>query len=347
MGVAGDEADPAESAGDEVGEERVPGGPGLAGRDAEAEDFAVSVSVDAGRDEHDRVDHPAALTDLHREGVGGDESERPRITQGAMPELVDVLVEVRGHPRHLRFREGVDPEGLHELVHPAGRDAGEIAVRNDSDQRGLGPFPALEEPLREVRPLTELRDRDVDRPDTGVEVTVAVAIALRGALGAGLSPFRAHDGVRVSGKERVDRCLQQAAHQIRRRVGQGFSKHARRVDNMKCGHRDDAFRVEVRDFSKDHTVTALTSCDEPATAGYTTLRGTTHRYGDSVRCLLGFCTRTRGRAAPSGRRSVLARPPLGKGDGANLREWPRRHGRAGGGLWSDGSPSTRGADGAR
>ena len=75
----------------------------------------------------------------------------------------------------------------------------------------------------------------------------------------GFRVSRAGDGVRISGQQRVDRGLQQVAHQIWRRVGQSFSEHARRVDNMKCGHRDDAFRVEVRDFSKDHTVTALTS----------------------------------------------------------------------------------------
>lgn len=35
------------------------------------------------------------------------------------------------------------------------------------------------------------------------------------------------------------------------------------------------FEWDVRVSSKDHTVTASTSCDEPATARYTTLWGTT------------------------------------------------------------------------
>ena len=35
------------------------------------------------------------------------------------------------------------------------------------------------------------------------------------------------------------------------------------------------FEWDVRVSSKDHTVTAPTSYDEPATAGYTTIRGTT------------------------------------------------------------------------
>lgn len=48
--VGGDQADPAEAAGDEVGEERVPRCPGLAGRDSQAADFAAPIGVDAGRD---------------------------------------------------------------------------------------------------------------------------------------------------------------------------------------------------------------------------------------------------------------------------------------------------------
>ncbi len=59
--IAGDQTDSAQAAGDEVGEEGVPGRPGLGCRDPEAEDFAVPVAVDAGRDEHNRVDHAAAV----------------------------------------------------------------------------------------------------------------------------------------------------------------------------------------------------------------------------------------------------------------------------------------------
>ena len=51
VGVGGDQADPGQAAGDEVGEERVPRRPGLAGGDAQAEDLAAPVGVDAGRDQ--------------------------------------------------------------------------------------------------------------------------------------------------------------------------------------------------------------------------------------------------------------------------------------------------------
>jgi len=43
----------------------------------------------------------------------------------------------------------MDPEGLDQLVHPPRRDAGEVVVRDDGDQRGLRAFAALQQPLRE------------------------------------------------------------------------------------------------------------------------------------------------------------------------------------------------------
>ena len=104
MGVGGDEADAGETAGDEVGEELVPGRPGLAGRDAHAQDLPAPVRVLAGREHHDRVDDAAAFADLHRQGVGGDERERPGIPERTVAELVDVLVEVRCHAADLGLR---------------------------------------------------------------------------------------------------------------------------------------------------------------------------------------------------------------------------------------------------
>lgn len=141
---------PARAAGDQIGEETVPGRAGLGGRDLHAEDFAVPVAVDAGGQEHDGVDDPAALADLHRQGVGGHERERARLRQRAVAELLDVLVQIRGHARDLRLREVVDAQGLDQLVHATSGDAGEVAVRHDRDQRGLGALAALQQPLGEI-----------------------------------------------------------------------------------------------------------------------------------------------------------------------------------------------------
>ena len=165
-----------------------------------------------------------------------------------MAELVDVLVEIRGHAGHLRFGQRVDAERLDQLVHPAGGDAGEVAVGDDGDQRGLGALAALEQPFREVCALPELGDGDVDRADTGVQLAVPVAVALRHPVGAGLAPFGAADGVCVRGQQRVDHRLQQLPHQIRRRLSEGFTEQASRVDNVRSGHRDDSIREGCRRF---------------------------------------------------------------------------------------------------
>ena len=92
MGVGGDQSDAGQAAGDQVSEERVPRGSGLRGGDLQPQDFAVTVTVDAGRDEDDGVDHPAAFADLHRQRVSSDERERAGLVEGSMAELRDVFI---------------------------------------------------------------------------------------------------------------------------------------------------------------------------------------------------------------------------------------------------------------
>ena len=147
VGVGGDEPDPGQAAGDEVGEERVPRTSGFGGGDLQSQNLSVPVAVDPGGDVDDGVDHPAALTHLHDHGVGRDERERAGIAQGTVPELVDVFIEVCGHAGDLGLRQAVDAEGLDELVHPARGDAGEVAVGDHRDQGGFCSFAALQEPL--------------------------------------------------------------------------------------------------------------------------------------------------------------------------------------------------------
>ena len=159
-----------------------------------------------------------------------------------------MLVELGSHPRHLRFRQGVNAEGLHQLVHPPSGNPGEVAVGDHRDQSRLGTLPALQQPLGEVGALTQFRDCDIDRASPSVEVAVAVAVAVRKAVRARLPPFGADHSVGVSGQQGVDHGLQQMPHQIGRRVTEGFTEHRCRVDNVGSGHRVDAFREGCRRF---------------------------------------------------------------------------------------------------
>jgi hypothetical protein len=66
---------------------------------------AVAVGVDPGRHQHDGVDDPTVLADLHRQRIRGDEGERPGLSQRAGPERGHLLVEISGHPGYLRLRQ--------------------------------------------------------------------------------------------------------------------------------------------------------------------------------------------------------------------------------------------------
>jgi hypothetical protein len=250
VGVAGDELDAGQAAGDQVGEERVPRRTGLGRGDLDAEDLTVPVVVDPGRHEHDRVDHASVLADLHRERVGGHEGERPRVGERSGAERGHLLVEVGSHPRDLRLRQRRDPQRRDELVHPPRGDTEEVAGRHHADQCRFGTLPALEQPVGEVRAGAELGDRDVDRADPGIQLAVPVAVSGVHPLRIGLAVIGATHRVRVSGEQRVDHRGQQRAQQIRRRVGQALLQQGGRVENVRSGHRDGSFRGCCETFTR-------------------------------------------------------------------------------------------------
>lgn len=82
MGITGNQPDPGQTAGDEVGEERVPSAPGFGGGDLRAQDFAVAVVVDAGRHEDHGVDHAATLPHFHGEASAATKVNGPASLRG-------------------------------------------------------------------------------------------------------------------------------------------------------------------------------------------------------------------------------------------------------------------------
>lgn len=76
-----------------------------------------------------------------------------------MLELGEVLNKICRHSGEVRLGEGVNNEGLHELVHSAGRNAGELAVGDDGGRGGLRPRPALGEPPRKIGSLPKPNGR--------------------------------------------------------------------------------------------------------------------------------------------------------------------------------------------
>jgi hypothetical protein len=60
-----------------------------------------------------------------------------------------------------------DPERLDEFLHPPGGHAEQVAGGDHGGQGAFGAAAALEQPIREIRPGAQLRDRSIcpDIPD--------------------------------------------------------------------------------------------------------------------------------------------------------------------------------------
>lgn len=109
-----------------------------------------------------------------------------------------MFIEVRTHAGHLRLEQRINAERLDERVHAAGGNAGEVAVGDHGDQCRLGALTALQQPVREVRARARLGDGNVDRADSGVQLTVLLAVTLRNPVRGRFAPFGATYRVRVS-----------------------------------------------------------------------------------------------------------------------------------------------------
>ena len=96
VGIAGDQRDPGQAAGDQVAEERQPARPVLGGGDLDAQDFSVALGVDAGGDQGVHPDDAAVLADLEHQRVGGHERVRAGVERAGAKRL-DGLVELGGH----------------------------------------------------------------------------------------------------------------------------------------------------------------------------------------------------------------------------------------------------------
>src|SRR3546814_1560756 len=89
-------------------------------------------------------------------------------------------------PRHLALADAIQAHGAHQIVDRAGGDALDVGFLDDRGQRLLGQAPGLQEG-REVAPLAQLGNPQLDRAGTGLPVPVAVAVALVAPLGAALA----------------------------------------------------------------------------------------------------------------------------------------------------------------
>lgn len=173
--------DAIEPAGLEGAEERGPERLRFRLADLEAEDLPPPVGGDADRDHDSLRDHAAADAGF---AVGRVE-EHVRvglIRERSVAERGDVLVQVRADPRHLGLRDaGIRAERFDEVVDLPGRDAVDVRLHHDREQRLVNPAAPLQQ-RREERPGAQLRDPQLQLARCGRESAGAGAVALRGAV---------------------------------------------------------------------------------------------------------------------------------------------------------------------
>ena len=112
-------------------------------------------------------------------------------------ELLDELVERARQARDLALRHPLDPELPDELLNPPGEDPGQLGVGDHRHERPLRPPAGAERPVGEVGARAQLRHRELDRPDPGVPVALAVAVAAVDPLRRALPVGGAAEGLRL------------------------------------------------------------------------------------------------------------------------------------------------------
>ena len=172
------------------------------------------------------VDRATAFAALHDQRVEGDIRIRCAVERPGA-EVLDDPVKRLGEPRDLALRHPLDTELLHQLLDPPRRDAGEVGVGDHRHERLLGPPARLQQPVGEVRALTQLRQRELDRADARVPVALAVTVAPVDPLGRALAVGRAADYVCLGTHQRLRHLLHHRPQQIRARLLQLLAQPAR------------------------------------------------------------------------------------------------------------------------
>jgi hypothetical protein len=159
------------------------------------------------RDGHD----PAALAHLQVGGVQPDIGPFP--VQRSVQELADPLVDVLAELRDGALRDATEAHGLHELIHPAGRDAADPSLLDHGDQRLLRGLAGLEE-AREVAALPQLRHTQVQSAQAGIERAIAIPVPPGRALSAALVPARADQAFNIGLHDQLKDSLGDAAKEV-------------------------------------------------------------------------------------------------------------------------------------
>jgi hypothetical protein len=192
-------------------QERGPEGLSLGGADVQADDFALAVRVHRHGDYGGDRDDAAALALLE---VGGIEPEiRPIAGERAVQEGIHPFIDLLAELGDLGFADPGEPHRLHQVFHPAGGDAANPGFLDHGDERLFRTLPRFEEG-REITPLPQFRDAQLQRAEPGVEGALAIAVAPRRALAAALEAAGADQPLHVGLHQQLQHGLGHGAQEI-------------------------------------------------------------------------------------------------------------------------------------
>ena len=230
MGVAGDQPDAGQAAGDQARQEPGPDRAVLGAAQLQPEQLPVAVGVTGGGHQHRGVAHPPTFADLHRQRVDPHKHIRAGVQRPVAPR-VGHLVELRADPRHLALGDPLQPHRAGHVIHPPGRHPLHIALHHHRGQRPLGP-PAWLQDRREVAALAQPRDLKLDGADPGVPVPGPVAVAVGHPLRGALAVLGADLGRDLDLHQR----LGERAHALAQEVDIGAVGLAQQLVQLHLGH---------------------------------------------------------------------------------------------------------------
>jgi hypothetical protein len=230
VGVAGDQPDSGQAAGDQATKERRPACPVLGAAQLQPEQLPVPVGVTGSGDQHRGVAHPPAFADLHAQRVDPHKPIRAGVQRPAPPR-VDHLVELSADPRHLALGDPLQPHRPGHVIDPAGRHPLHITLHHHCGQRPFSPTARLQD-RREVAALAQPRDLKLHRADPGVPVPGPVAVAVGHPLRGALTVLSADLGRDLDLHER----LGEGADSLAQEVDIGVLGLAQQLIQLHLGH---------------------------------------------------------------------------------------------------------------
>jgi hypothetical protein len=126
---------------------------------------------------------------------------------------VNALVDFRAQPRNLTLGDAGHPHRFDKLINRSRRDALHVRLLDHRRERLLRGAPRFEKP-REVAPLPQLGDLQIDRAGARLPAAIAIAVAGVLALDAALAVARAAAPFNVGFHQPLRDELQQLAQHV-------------------------------------------------------------------------------------------------------------------------------------